>query len=82
MKLTVEMSPGEYDLYRSYQKDKRAMELEVEKNLRSLRSEHERLCNAVVNAVAETGTGDEPEYTIVEQKRMNDAMEIATDWFC
>lgn len=83
MKLTVEMSPEEYDSYRAYQKEKESLEREAKLHLTNLRSEHEKLVNSVLDSVEECGKDDEPpKYRIKSDARMREAVTLANDWYC
>lgn len=83
MKITIEMTQEEYDSYRAYQKQKESLEHEANQHLTNLRSEHEKLANAILDAVEECGKGDEPlKYRIKSDARMCEAVTLANDWYC
>lgn len=90
MKIAVEMTAEEYDMFREYQKDRASLEKELSEDYEILRKRHERLCNAVLNGIEETeSTLYADEKPQIKEKRpqirnAEDALEavnMAADWY-
>lgn len=90
MKVTVEMTAEEYDLFRAYQRDKDSLERELRTDYEHLRKKHGELCAAVVDAlVSEEATlyaEDEPAATHIHAEVKDAAaaaraVDLAADWY-
>ena len=90
MKITVEMTAEEYDLFRAYQRDKGSLERELSSDYEHLRKEHEALCSAVVDALerdeATLYAEGEPVETshrvqIKDSAAAARAVNLAADWY-
>lgn len=90
MKITVEMTAEEYDLFRAYQREKESLERELSSDYERLRKEHGALCAAVVDALekdeATLYTGGEPAETALRVEVKDTAaaarvVDLAADWY-
>lgn len=93
MLIVVKMSPEEYDSFRTYQKDRAALEKEIEADYRNLHEKHKMLCSTIL-AGFETeevklysDESSDPVEVIpdIKIKDVNSAwlaIESANDWFC
>ena len=79
MKITIKLTPEEYDEYRAYQKHKTS----VNAALDSLRGEHETMCERVLRAFGETAEYDDDGVVlcITDQQSARKLMSMAHDWF-
>lgn len=90
MKITVEMTPEEYDLFRGYQKEKASLERELSTDYQKLHEKHEKLCSTVLLAM-ETDTrtlyadGEPTEITEIATIKDHEpavlAIRLAAEWY-
>lgn len=85
MKVTVEMTAEEFELFRSFQKNKDeivpSLEAKYSRCYTELRDRHESLCKAVLGGMAELDEPDGRIIAIVEKGRAAEAIEIAKEWY-
>lgn len=79
MKITIKLTPEEYDEYRAYQKDKES----VKKHLVSLKTEHEKMCQNVLRAFGDSAlyADDGVEIYITDQQAAKELLSMAQEWF-
>lgn len=79
MKITIKLTPEEYDEYRAYQKDKKS----VESPLISLRMQHGKMCEKVRHAFGDSAlyADDGVEISITDQKAAKELLSMAQEWF-
>lgn len=79
MKITIKLTPKEYDEYRAYQKDKDS----VKSRVNSLLTEHEEMCEKVLHVFGDTAAyaDDGVEIYITDQKAAKELLSMAQEWF-
>lgn len=79
MKITIKLTPEEYDEYRAYQKDKKS----VANPLISLQMRHEKMCEKVLHVFGASAlyADDGVEISITDQKAAKELLSMAQEWF-